>query len=343
MDPTHAPLIDRMSTDAEYVLCGDGSLVLCVGAGAEAAARAWMPLSAERARHHGGQGRRIRLNIEQGAEFCAPDSDRHLLSLGSVRAHTRSDGSIMLSGRSGRAMGVISPGSADSRLVASAADGPAAADIYSMLTISAALLLAGGGKALVHAGGVIEPGGRAWLLAGDSRSGKTSTLASLVAAGWHFVSDDQVVLSKSSDGSLQMEGWPRIAHLDSGWDHGEITGNRLPVDVVLRWSDRWVRSAPVSGVIFPRIEAAKPSMARHIAPADGFARLVRQSPWLLAEPLHAATGAALLQRACAAEVVEFRLGRDCYADGTRLAAILGGAGSGRSARDRHAIHQAQRA
>ena len=71
----------------------------------------------------------------------------------------------------------------------------AARDLYSMLTISAALLLARLERALVHAAAVVAPDGHAWLLAGDARSGKSTTCATLASAGWGYVSDDQVVLA----------------------------------------------------------------------------------------------------------------------------------------------------
>src|SRR5207245_6776974 len=76
----------------------------------------------------------------------------------------------------------------------------AAGDVYSMLTVATALLLAGLGRALVHAAAVVHPDGGAWLLVGDARSGKSTTCATLVSAGWGYLSDDQVVLEAREDG-----------------------------------------------------------------------------------------------------------------------------------------------
>src|SRR3989441_8434802 len=101
-------------------------------------------------------------------------------------------------------------------------------DLYSMLTISAALLLARLERALVHAAAVVAPDGHAWLLAGDARSGKSTSCATLAAAGWGYVSDDQVVLAAREDG-VEVEGWLRPFHLDRNGEGGEPTGERREV------------------------------------------------------------------------------------------------------------------
>jgi len=55
--------------------------------------------------------------------------------------------------------------------------------LHAMLTVASALLVAWLGRALVHASGVLCPGGDAWLLVGVPGSG-AATAARLVAAGW---------------------------------------------------------------------------------------------------------------------------------------------------------------
>ena len=90
--------------------------------------------------------------------------------------------------------GEVSFGSRVARLRVDPAIGPSAAtDLYSMLTISAALLCAGLGRALLHAAAVVAPDGTAWLLVGDARSGKSTTCANLArgcgGGGWGYLSD----------------------------------------------------------------------------------------------------------------------------------------------------------
>src|SRR5205814_1770681 len=135
--------------------------------------------------------------------------------------------------------GVLSLGAGRARLQVDATGAPAAAaDLYSMLTVSAALLLAAPGRAPVHAAAGMAPGGDAWLLAGGARAGQPTTGATVAAAG-------------------------------------------------------------------------------------ALARVVRQSPWLLACRRTAPAALALLTRPVADGALALRLGRDTYRDAARLAASLG--------------------
>ncbi|HEX4562184.1 MAG TPA: hypothetical protein VH113_10175, partial [Gemmatimonadales bacterium] len=105
-------------------------------------------------------------------------SDRYLILRG-----TSAGGDVDLT--SGRAVLRVDPASGD------AGEG----DVYGMLTIAAGVLLAGLGRALIHGAAIVPPGDGAWVLIGDSGSGKSTTCATLCRAGWPYLSDDQVILS----------------------------------------------------------------------------------------------------------------------------------------------------
>src|SRR5256885_14550590 len=98
-----------------------------------------------------------------------------------------------------------------------------------MLTISAALLCAGLGRALLHAAAVLAPDGTAWLLVGDARAGKSTTCANLArvggggGGGWGFLSDDQGVLAATEQGVVGGGGL-RSFPLGEGWERGEVPG-----------------------------------------------------------------------------------------------------------------------
>ena len=198
----------------------------------------------------------------------------------------------------------------------------AAGDLYSMLTISAALLLARLERALVHAAAVVAPDGHAWLLAGDARSGKSTTCATLASAGWGYVSDDQVVLAARADG-VEVEGWLRPFHLDRNGEGGEPTGERREVAPAELGLAGWRRTARLAGVILPSVAAGEPTMLTPVPAADALAGLVRQSPWLLACRDAAPAVLALLGRAVERGAFTLRLGRDTYRDPALLAACLG--------------------
>ena len=222
----------------------------------------------------------------------------------------------LLRGAAPASGGVLSLGAGRARLQVDPAGTPdAAADLYSMLTVSAALLLAGQGRALVHAAAVVAPDGDAWLLAGDARAGKSTTCATLASGDWGYLSDDQVVLTGRDDG-VEVEGWLRPFHLDG------VSGERrevAPADLGLAG---WRRTAPLAGAIFPTVLPAEPTLLTPLSPADALARLVRQTPWLLACRRTAPTVLALLTRAVASGAFSLRLGRDTYREPEGLAAIV---------------------
>lgn len=195
-------------------------------------------------------------------------------------------------------------------------------EVYSACTLSAALLLGRLGRALAHAAAVAPPRGGAWLLVGDTHAGKTTTTANLLASGWRYLSDDHVVLGRGADGRVTVEGWPRPFHVDEGWEQGETRAVRGETDPHQRWPGRWRRGAPLAGILLPRIEAARPTALEDAAAPDALAALVRQSPWLLADPAAAPALLALLSDAARLPARALRLGRDAYADPPVLLAAL---------------------
>ncbi|HYH81991.1 MAG TPA: hypothetical protein VEX86_19450 [Longimicrobium sp.] len=195
-------------------------------------------------------------------------------------------------------------------------------DLYSMCTVACALLLGRMHRALVHAAAIVAPGGGAWLLTGDTHAGKSTTCVNLITAGWRFVSDDHVVLFRDAEGRLAVEGWPRRFHLDEGWEHGRPVHVRGEVDPHQRWPGQWVRSAPFAGILFPRVEAERPTEISPARPADALGALMRQSPWLLADRAQAPEILAFLRSACERPAYSLRLGLDSYRDTDRLLRVL---------------------
>jgi hypothetical protein len=201
-------------------------------------------------------------------------------------------------------------------------DEAAAWDLYGLCTLLCAMLLGRLGRALVHAAAIVAPDGRAWLLAGDARAGKSTTAVNLISAGWRFVSDDNGVLFRGMDGAPWVEGWPRLFHLDEGWEAGAPLHRRGEVDPHARWPGQWVRTAPLAGLLFPRVEADRPTELAPLPAAEALAALMRQSPWLLADRACAAEVLSFLREACERPAFSLRLGLDSYRDTARLLDVL---------------------
>ena len=318
------PLRDR----TEYSLLHDDALVVHADVMLAEIVGAWLPLHATAP----GVKARRRAVIDVVVEDPAAAStgtddvgDAALLHFAGVQVHAL-DGDVLRLDGTSAAHGRID---LDARratiavLRAADADASLAHDVYSMLTLSAAFLVGRLGGALVHAGGVVDPDGRAWLLVGDTHAGKTTTCVSLVSAGgWRYLADDQVVLRIGDDGTLVAEGWPRTAHLDEGFRDAAVTGTRGTVDLRAQWGDRWMSRAPLGGVLLPSVNADRPTSLSAAAGAAGFTALVRQSPWLMADRAVASAVMALLRDAASHPTFSLSLGRDSYARGDLLADLL---------------------
>ena len=190
-----------------------------------------------------------------------------------------------------------------------------------MLTASAALLAGRRGRAVLHAAAAITPDGGAWMLVGDAWAGKSTTTATLVAARWDYLSDDQVVLGDAT-GGLALEGWPRTAHLDAGWRRGAPEGRRVDADLARLGGGRWRRAAPLAGILLPGVAPDEPTVLAPAPASRALEALLRQSPWLLADRDAAPGILALLTRAASLPAFSLRLGRDTFARPDALLAIL---------------------
>ncbi|HEU0299857.1 MAG TPA: hypothetical protein VFR37_10390, partial [Longimicrobium sp.] len=242
--------------------------------------------------------------------------------LGEVEVWIEGDRATLLGPSGVHGLARLAGGDAELHAPLDGADPDAVAwDVYSACTVSCALLLGRMGRALVHAAAVAPPGGPAWLLVGDTHSGKTTTSANLLRAGWSYLSDDHVVLGREG-GGIEVEGLPRPFHLDDGWEAGEVVRRRGETDPRARWPGRWRRTAPLAGLLFPRVEAGAPTALGPFGAPDALASLLRQSPWLLADRGCAPAVLDLLRAAALLPTHALRLGLDTYADPERLAEVV---------------------
>ncbi|HTS89502.1 MAG TPA: hypothetical protein VMG41_13500 [Gemmatimonadales bacterium] len=256
-----------------------------------------------------------------------PDGERHrllahtdkpALTLGPVRAWvdpgTRA---VSLAGRFGAGLVNLAAGAAELDPGDSPEEG------YAMLTLAAGLLLASVGRVLLHAGAVSRPDGGVLLVAGDTHSGKSTTTLTLARlSGWAWLSDDQVVLASRDDGGVEVFGWARRPHLDTGYLSGESTGQRGDAEMRFLAGLTWSGRGPHTGTLLPRIEPNGRSVGRGASAGAVMEALVRQGAWIMAEPETARSTLGVLQRAAALPARALDLGPDSYARPDRLATLL---------------------
>lgn len=166
------------------------------------------------------------------------------------------------------------------------------------------------GAYFLHAAGVVDPDGRAWILTGASGCGKSTLAFALARRGWRVLGDDGVVVRWQGDAPVA-HGWreplrmsasllprcPELAPRASLADP-EDERRRFPVDAP------FARSAPVAACIFPERSAV--DRATPAAQTESLARLIAQSPWVLLDDAHAAPHFRALHRLAGA-VPAFRL------------------------------------
>jgi hypothetical protein len=318
-----APAADPST--AVFPLLADGALRLEAPPALLPLVRRWLPLLPYAQTAAAADGGSIRVADGDPAKLPAP-SGGPVLRLGAAdvwvddaaaTARLRCTGGSAGAGDLARGTVTLVPAPGDR-----AAGGVVAWDLFSMCTLASALLLGRLHRALVHAAGVVAPDGGAWLLAGDAHAGKSTTAVNLISAGWRFVSDDNVVLFRGADGAPWVEGWPRRFHLDEGWEAGTPRHVRGEVDPHQRWPGQWLRTAPLAGLLFPRVAADRPTKLSPLPGPEALVALMRQSPWLLADRACAPEVLAFLRSACERPAYSLRLGLDSYRDTDRLLGVL---------------------
>lgn len=197
-----------------------------------------------------------------------------------------------------------------------------ATDIIGALSLAAALLLARTRRYLLHCAAVRAPDGGVWMLAGDSRAGKTSTALGLARQGWDLISDDHVVVRPVTAG-WQVDGWPRLMHPDEGWREGVITSRRTLLDPRGESVITVQGTGLLKAVLLPTV--VQGAQTTEFAPApssDALAMLMRQTAWSLTERAVAAVALRDLTFIAAMPAFHLRLAPDTYREPARLAELL---------------------
>jgi hypothetical protein len=193
-------------------------------------------------------------------------------------------------------------------------------------------LLAACGCFDLHAGALVQDG-RGHLLVGESGSGKTTTALSLVTAGWHYLSDDAILLRDARPvealsfrrrfnvADRAREQFPALSKaFGAGTDTGD--GKRF-VDIDGAIGGRFVPDCVPEAIIYTRIVDAGRTTLRRLGGAEALTRLLRQSPSLAFRRQTASRQLALLGGLVAqASHHELAAGRDVRDRPDRLAGLL---------------------
>ena len=281
----------------------------------------------------GAGGALVRVVRHRCPRPAAPAEEPHTRH-GSARCWMDDDRDVALMHGAAGGWGEVTPAHGVAEVVAPAFDesdpesrDAAAADLRAMCTIAVALLAGRREGVLVAASAVIAPDGGGWLLVGEASSGKSTTAAHLVTAGWGYLADEEVLLHAGNAGSVWLEGWPRALPLDGAWPYaraltsiaGRTRGGVEPSGLA---RSRWRRTAPLAGILATQLAPNLPTVLTRATPESALAGLVRATPWLLTDRESARYELGLLRSATRAPAWHLRLGRDTHGDVARLAKCM---------------------
>ncbi|HEX5707929.1 MAG TPA: hypothetical protein VFX96_11570 [Pyrinomonadaceae bacterium] len=189
----------------------------------------------------------------------------------------------------------------------------------------------------LHAGGMVEPkSGAGFLFPGASESGKTSLAVRLGAAGWGFMSDDQLLVSDGHEG-IEVRGLRRPFQTSAAALAGcrlprleDALGARIPNDPDKRKLDpevlfpgQYAPRARARVLCFPSVTGERESRLVEARPADVMSRLIMMCPWSSYDLSAAREHLGLLSRLvkqCRAYTLH--AGRDIFDDPSAASRLL---------------------
>jgi hypothetical protein len=143
----------------------------------------------------------------------------------------------------------------------------------------------------VHGAALVDPSGEGWLLAGNSRSGKSTTTALLASQGWRIASDD-ICFLVNSVASVGAIGYRAPVALRSGGvrllklDGGELLRQRRKLALSPEeLGGAWIQGNTPRYLLFPTVGEA--TSVAPITPVQAIAEIIKWSIWVLIEPFGA--------------------------------------------------------
>ncbi len=145
------------------------------------------------------------------------------------------------------------------------------------------------GRYHVHAGTMVDPQGRGWMLAGNSCSGKSTTTALHASLGW-LVSTDDIAFLHDNGGRVTVTGFrDRIALRAGGAElvkpvGGVALGKRGKTGIsVEELGTTWVQSVTPDIVVFTAVGGERTTLTL-VPPVEALKRLMTWSLWVMFEP-----------------------------------------------------------
>jgi hypothetical protein len=128
----------------------------------------------------------------------------------------------------------------------------------------------------LHSAGVVHPDSeKGVLIIGRSGSGKSTLALQLVAAGWPYLSDDELLLS-FADGAVEARGFRSFFAVSAGQKTAGFKTCFEP-DTVFG-SQRRLQASP-GVLLFSRVSGEPATQLTKLTEAEAMMRLIRACPW----------------------------------------------------------------
>lgn len=172
----------------------------------------------------------------------------------------------------------------------------------------------------------------AYLITGDSGSGKTTTSLSLVREGFQYVSDDSLFLSDSK-GEITVSPMYQYFHVDedlskhfpeiSGGKAPKIPeGTKVPIDISRFYPGSFIPVLRPDVIIFPKIISEERSMLNPLSQTESYKKLLKQTS-LPADKNISRDQLRILEKLVKqTKGFELLSGRDIYEDSKLLIGLL---------------------
>ena len=174
------------------------------------------------------------------------------------------------------------------------------------------------------------------MLVGDSGSGKSTLTATLLSNGWHFVSDDNLLLTESQTGIVAwalrryftfdestLKACSLLQFVDAVG--GRVPGDREKVRFYARtaFPESFVESCNPGVILFPSISGDATTRLEPVRQGDALARLIRQCPWATCDsavaPQHLRVLSRLISQTGSYSIIA---GRDVFESPTSIPDLI---------------------
>jgi hypothetical protein len=190
----------------------------------------------------------------------------------------------------------------------------------------------------LHAAGIVSPAGTGVLLVGPSGSGKSTLTVGMLRHGWHYLSDDAVLLRRQQRHVIALafrkycavDASAAAAYTDFSWGKtlpDSAGRTRIQLRLADAYPDRAVAQCVPRVLLFTKIVSAAHSTVRRVDPIHALQYLLAQSgPQLFDRRTMARHLDTLQYMVRQAIPCELCAGRDLYLRPDLLASLLDHAG-----------------